>query len=420
MNRIILLLSILSAFAFAFENVMGSTGYFRFQTSLKNDKENVCFKTEGASSKYRLGNECESWIELAINQDITFDNGVVIHNQVRPIFLGENESSIEFYEWGELYSEISNIFDNGAIFWIGRRFNQRYDSHISDYWYLNMSGDGLGVNNLDLGELELSYNLLLHKLNPTTVDNNKYSLLQSHDLRFVKKIQRGEFTLFLNYMTVEGKTFSTTQKVDDVNGYAVGLLYEDKEIFKELFGMKGNNISGIFYGAGVAKNAGAYAPYIQMVHENEKFVENLINNGTNVENSKTFRILNNNAFENDTVGIMSNFVYEYRDDKDFINEKQSWLSAGIRPYWFVHKHTRLLIELGYDYVDNEVTNENYNLTKITTAIEFALEKGVWKRPVLRLYYTHANWNDETKDMGSSYYAGDTSGSNIGVQLEYWW
>ncbi|MEA2092043.1 MAG: carbohydrate porin, partial [Campylobacterota bacterium] len=197
-------------------------------------------------------------------------------------------------------------------------------------------------------------------------------------------------------------------------------LYEDKKIFKELFGMKGNNISGIFYGSGVAQNAGAYTPYIQMVHEGEKFVENLINNGTSVENSRTFRILNNNAFENDTIGIMSNFVYEYSDNKDFINEKQSWLSIGIRPYWFIHRYTRLLMELGHDYVDNKINKESYKLTKVTTAIEFAFEKGVWERPVVRVYYTHANWNDKTKDMGSSYYSGDTSGDNIGVQLEYWW
>ena len=420
MNRIILLLSLVSTFLFAFENVMGTTGYFRFQTSLEDDKENVCFKAEGASSKYRLGNECESWIELAINQDLTFDNGIVVHNQVRPIFLGANGSSVEFFDWGELYSEVSNIFDNSALFWIGRRFNQRYDSHMTDYWYLNMSGDGLGVNDLDLGEVALSYNILFHKLNPTTINNSKYALLQSHDLRFVKKIERGEFTLFLNYMAVEGESFTPTDKVDNVDGYAIGLLYEDKKIFTELFGMKGNNISGIFYGSGVAQNAGAYTPYMQQVHEGEKFVENLINNGSSVENSKTFRILNNNAFENDTIGIMSNFVYEYRDNKDFINEKQSWLSLGIRPYWFIHKYTRLLMELGYDHIDNKIANESYNLTKITTAIEFALEKGVWERPVLRFYYTHANWNDESKNMGSSYYAGETSGDNIGVQLEYWW
>ena len=420
MYRILILLFSISSLVFAFENVVGTNGYFRFQTSLQEDKKNICFKAEGASSKYRLGNECESWVELAVYQDITFDNEISIHNQVRPIFLGNNEESLELFDWGELYSEISNIFDNSAIFWVGRRFNQRYDSHMTDYWYFNMTGDGLGVNNFDLGEVLLSYNLLFHKLNPTTVNNDKYALLQSHDLRFVKKIDRGEITLFLNYMAVGAESFSATQQVNNVDGYALGLVYEDKNIFKELFGMKGNNISGIFYGSGVAKNAGAYTPYMQKVHENEEFVENLINSGTNVESSNTLRILNNNAFDNDTVGIMSNFVYEYRDNKDFINEKQSWLSFGIRPYWFIERYTRLLMEFGYDYVDNKIENENYNLTKVTTALEFALEKGVWERPVLRIYYTYANWNDKTKNMGTDYYAGDTSGDNIGIQLEYWW
>ena len=101
-----------------------------------------------------------------------------------------NEASIDFFDWGELYSEVSNVFDNSAVFWIGRRFNQRYDSHITNFWYLNMSGGGFGVNDFDLGEVAFSYNILFHKLNPTTVDNDKYSLLQSHDLRFVKKIEQ--------------------------------------------------------------------------------------------------------------------------------------------------------------------------------------------------------------------------------------
>ncbi|MEA2111553.1 MAG: carbohydrate porin [Campylobacterota bacterium] len=420
MYRIVLILSILSTVIFAFENVMGTNGYFRFQTSLQGDKEQVCFKAEGAGSKYRLGNECETWIELALYQELKFDNDIVIHNQVRPIFLGANDTSIELFDWAEFYSEISNVFDNSAVFWIGRKFNQRYDSHMTDYWYLNISGDGMGVNNLDLGDIALSYNLLFHKLEPTTVNNNTYALLQSHDLRFVKEIERGEFTLFLNYMAVGAKHFSEAKKVDDVNGYAVGLLYEDRVLFNELFAMKGSNISGIFYGSGVAKNAGAYTPYMQMVHEGEQFIENLINNGKTIENSNTFRILNNNYFENDTIGIMSNFVYEYRDDKDFIGEKQEWLSFGIRPYWFIHQYSRLLLELGYDHVENKVNNESYDLTKVTTTIEFAFEKGIWERPVLRLYYTHANWNDENKNMGSDYYAGKTSGNNIGVQLEYWW
>lgn len=54
---------------------------------------------------------------------------------------------------------------------------------------------------------------------------------------FVKDIEHGEFTLFLNYMAVNAKGFSATDKIDDVDGYAVGLLYEDKKIFEELFGM---------------------------------------------------------------------------------------------------------------------------------------------------------------------------------------
>ncbi|MEA2072776.1 MAG: carbohydrate porin [Campylobacterota bacterium] len=139
---------------FGFESKVGTFGYGRIQTTFDKDKSNVCFGVPGASSKYRLGNECETWIELGLTQDIVFDNGVKMHNQVRPIFYAPNNEKIDFFDWGEAYSEISNIIDNSMSVWIGRRFYKRWESHMNDYWPLNMSGDGFGINNLDLGSFQ--------------------------------------------------------------------------------------------------------------------------------------------------------------------------------------------------------------------------------------------------------------------------
>ena len=87
MLRYVLFFIVIFTHLYSVEDEMGSVGYARIQTSFTEGKENVCFKLPGASTKYRLGNECESWIELGVYQNLTFDNGVVIHNQVRPLFL---------------------------------------------------------------------------------------------------------------------------------------------------------------------------------------------------------------------------------------------------------------------------------------------------------------------------------------------
>jgi len=45
--------------------------------------------------------------------------------------------------------------DFGRV-WAGRRFYQRDDIHILDFWYQDMSGDGIGIENIDVGVGKLS------------------------------------------------------------------------------------------------------------------------------------------------------------------------------------------------------------------------------------------------------------------------
>ncbi|MEA3369919.1 MAG: carbohydrate porin [Campylobacterota bacterium] len=406
---------------FGFESEIGTFGYGRIQTTFDKDKSDVCFGVPGASSKYRLGNECETWVELGLTQDIVFDNGIKMHNQVRPIFYAPNNEKIDFFDWGEAYSEISNIIDNSMSIWIGRRFYKRWESHMNDYWPLNMSGDGFGINNLDLGSLQLSYAFIFENLNPTIDLSDQSSLFASHDLRFVKEFDQGELTFFANYMHLQSKTFDATHHLDAQKGYTLAVLYKDNTITENIFDMKGESVTGLFYGSGLSKDTGEYVPYMQKQFERESLIDNLINSGTNIENSKTYRAINYNTFENDNIGFMTNLIYEYRDEEKFSGIKQNWFSAGLRPYWFFYTNARLVAELGYDRVNNKIDNEKYELYKSTIATEFAFDKGIWERPVLRLYYTNANWSKDAQGkIGGKYYANDTSGDVFGIQLETWW
>jgi len=416
MKKIIILLLFICNLAFAFENTFGTHGYLRIQTSLQDQKENICFKAPGANTKYRLGNECETWGELSLFQDIKLDNGVVIHNEFMPVFSAPNNKTIDYFRTDQLYSEVFNLFENSVSFWVGRRWHQRFDSHITDYFFFAMSGDGFGMNKLDLGEVKLSYSFMFNKIDPATISEGEDTLFTSHDLRLLKEFECGELTLFLNYMQLDGHNFHSGEKINAVDGYAIGLMYKDTQIFKDLLGLEGTNIAGLFYGEGLARGLGTYTPYLQ-----EPLIEDMINKGNAIEDSKAYRFINYNDFQSTDLGVMSNIVYEYKDDASFSNTKQAWFSIGARPYWFFHKNMRALVELGYDTVDDKVKNETYNLLKTGGALEFALDKGIWKRPVLRLFYTHASWSENAKGLiGTDYYADKTSGSNLGVQLEYWW
>lgn len=416
MKRTLFLLPLLYLSLLSYQNEMGTVGYARIQTPFDSAKNSTCFKAPGASTKYRLGNECETWIELGVTQDLSFDNGIRMHNQVRPIFYGVNNEKIDYLRMDEAYTEIYGLLGGGASVWIGRRFYKRYDSHLSDYFFLNMSGDGIGVDNIDLGFSKLAYSFIFYNVDPTVVGGAEKVFFQSHDIRFTTPTDEGEFVLFLNYMKLDSKEFSATQKVHGEDGYALGVLYHDKSHLASKIGAQGENITGLFFGEGIAKGAGAYSPYLQ-----ENFIDDMVTSQKNSQDSKTLRFINYNGFDWDRYGLMSNFVYEYKDDEKFSGTKQYWVSAGVRPYWFFSKYARIVGELGYDYIDDKIQNETRYLTKLTGAIEFALERGIFKRPVVRVYYTKAKWDENSKgDVGGPIYADRTSGSNAGVQFEYWW
>jgi len=402
----------------AYEESKGTAGYGRVQTSFLSDKENICFKLDGAQTKYRLGNECETWLELGIYQDIKFDNGIKIHNQFRPSFAGANEASIDFVRWEEAYSEVFNILESNTMsFWLGRRYYKRYDSQISDYFLFNMSGSGLGINNYKLyDDITISYSYMFDDLEHDTFTDGESLRFYSHDIRFEKKNDSSELTFFINYMNFSDESFSSAGEIKSADGIALGLLYKSKNIHSEFLGMDGENIAAVFYGEGAAKAAGQKSSFLQ-----DDIVAIMIDNNTSIDDAKRIRFINYNAFENDTFGVMSNIVYETKDEQEFSNINQTWFSAGVRGHWFVSKNLRFLAELGYDNVDDKISDNSYNLSKITPAIEFALDKGVWERPVLRLFYTYAKWSDSAKGMvGGDYYIDKTSGSNAGIQLEYWW
>lgn len=416
MKKIFLVLITLYSGVWGENHQFGTVGYGRIQTSLEGDKANVCFKAPGAGSKYRLGNECETWIELGFYDTVSFENGVTMHNQIRPVFTAPNNRDIEYLRLDEAYTEFSGILNDTLSVWAGRRFYERYDSHMSDYFFFNMSGTGAGFRNLSLGGGKLSYSYLFDRVNPSTINGDDTLLFDSHDLRFVTPTQRGELTLFTNMMTLHSHHFSTGLNYPSTSGFAYGLLYKDKEITKELFGMKGENVTGIFYGEGIAKGAGSLSPYYQ-----DSYVESILATGNAIDKAQTWRFINYNDFANDTWGMMSNIVYETRDEEAFSATKQSWFSAGIRPYWFFHHNGRLVGELGVDRVHNDTDGSLYLLSKGTVALEAALDKGIWKRPVLRLFYTHAEWSQSAKGkIATAYYADQTDGDNLGIQLEYWW
>ncbi|KIM11515.1 MAG: hypothetical protein KU37_04730 [Sulfuricurvum sp. PC08-66] len=393
-------------------------GYGRIQSNATPQTQDLCFKGYGAASKYRLGNECETWFEIIGAQEIALESGIVIHNQVRPAFMGKNQEAIDFVRWDEAYVQVEHLLqENSLKLWVGNKIYKRYDSFLSDYFYLNMSGNGLGIEDFSLGQTTtLSYAFIYNLIDPTNTADHKTLLYQSHDLRYEGKTNRGSYAALLNYMYIGSQSFDDGRAIDGFGGVAAGVHYIDEKLTQELLGMEGKNTSAFFVGQGAAKGAFANSAYLQ-----ESAIEKLLAAGKGYATAVTARAINHNAFENDAWGMISNLVVEYRDDVSYDTTKQLWFSFGVRPILYVHEYVRWVVEAGFDDVYDLYNTKMYWLLKGSTALELAFHKGIWERPVARLYYTAGYWNGNSQGLvGNTLVANQTNGQTVGVQLEHWW
>jgi maltoporin len=64
------------------------------------------------------------------------------------------------------------------------------------------------------------------------------------------------------------------------------------------------------------------------------------------------------------------------------------------------------------------------MTKFTVAGAVSAGKDPWSRPTVRLFLTHAVWNDAARltltDRLQQVYGDKKAGTSVGIQAEAWW
>jgi maltoporin len=361
-----------------------------------------CFQLPGAQSKYRLGNECEQYIELELRQDlIKLDDGSVIsvdgmgqlYNEYghTPKFTGD----YGFARMNQMYTEWSKMPAlGGGSFWAGRRFYKRNDIYISDFFYWNQSATGFGFDEVAIGDLKYSY-VFSRKDN---IFQDPYINRHDFNVDGFQTNPGGTLGLGVSYLEKPGGR-------DVHDGWSVAAQHKQKDFFG------GVNTLALQYGRGPGTALGYTGdPTLDESNESWRAVEFY-----NWQMTPRF-------------GGQIALVYQkdIRPDGD----DQNWLSVGVRPVYAFTDQFKLITEVGRDQV--EAPGGTRKLTKFTIAPTWSpAGPGFSDRPELRLYYTYAKWNEAAQRAASQLAAGtalsDTGafgsalhGSNFGVQVEYWW
>ena len=361
-------------------------GYFRAgPATTKKDASRACYGLAGAGLKYRLGNECDFYGEFALSQSFKADG--VDYKALLMTNMGEGSTNGDTGKLGinQMYLEGKGYdIAPDTTFWAGKRFHGRADVHIVDTFFVNLSGVGAGIDTpIGGGKLGVSY----FKTDSSAVESGNRINVDAYDipvnpggkLRIVGTLTEGHFT--------GGK-----------NGYGLTVQHNQDNFL----GLGGGNVLWVQYAqgsAGLDGNFGALAAD---------------------SSTKGWRVVESFTWQQGAFGGQALALWE--QDKAPVAgvvKKETHLSLGGRASYALTRNFKLVGEVGHSQIKPEGADAA-RLTKFTFAPTLSTGPGFWNRPELRLYVTTAKWNTAAGNVpNQAAFAGKTSGTSYGAQVEIW-
>jgi maltoporin len=412
--------------------VLSDTG-FRFHGYLRSGfgrdgtgKGQQPFIAPLAGSKYRLGNEAETYLETLFAYDVTSEgeDPAYFDTQVRFAYVTPTSQTNSFattLSLREAYAVARRVWATQptAAFWAGARFYDRYDVHITDFWYRDPSGFGGGIEDVALGRRaklavawiggtqdQLNPNGTvppddLFRFNKNTLDVRLYAL----------RIGRGLGSVAIDVSQFHGDEVTTTGgapiTVENSLGASATAVLD-----WPLTG--GRNRFVVQYGTGAAFDfrsilttpAGrTFAPGEQV----------------RVDDLWQFRVLDDFLLEQRGPWSLQTFaLYQELDNGAASDNRLRWISLGARPVRRLGRFFSLATEVGWDYTV-QGDQAGGSLVKLTVAPQITPELKFLSRPSLRAFATWALWSDTFRGRVAAATNPDAvRGSALGVQLEAWW
>jgi len=391
-------------------------GYFRSGYGVNiRDGQQVAFQAPGADAKYRLGNETDTYGEL-----------ILVNNWLNPqrkvdkawlkteVMLEANTTSAasfanftdglgnDQFRLREAFVSGGNLFERQPDLkvWAGERYYRRLHIEINDFFPLDMSGYGAGIEDLDvgIGKVAVGY---LAGARPDIVTNNGNYSKRNLDLRLYDvKAPGGTLAGWFAAAVSKGGTTSDGTAIPSNTGYAFGLRHE------RLKWHGGYNAFGVQYGSGVASN----------------FRSSLDDPTDTLPKAARLLITEEMLLQpTDRFAVMPIFLYQRTRDGDRQDGWDQWLSFGARPELFFTKYLSLAFEGGFDHTRSGSGEFDGWLRKFTIAPQIQSGRQFFSRPALRAFVTYANWSDGLRGfVGGTPFQTRTNGLTYGVQAETWW
>lgn len=372
----------------------------------------------------RLGNEGDTYGEVQLGKEVYNNNGKTFY--VDSMFAMSSNGSNDWEGTGtncglsgtdlkctddaqfalrQFNVRAQGVLDFApeATLWAGKRYYQRHDIHISDFYYWNISGSGAGIEGIEAGPGRLSVAWVRNDRGDLQDSGNDGGAVNVNtlDARYagIPVWENGSLEVGMNYALVHDTDAASQAAKDAKNGVMLtaeltqGLasgfnktvLQYGTEGYSKAFAFYGD---GSWYGAEAKKGASGYR---------------LINWGV--------------VGLGDSWELGHQLVYGVGEEMWDGQDKWETMSAVIRPVYKWDDNHKTIFEAGYAVDDNDGTKDKYG--KLTVAQAWSAGSSFWARPEIRLYasYLTSDYDNDRKvfDSGKS----DDS-FQFGVQAEAWW
>lgn len=378
------------------------TGYFRSGIGWgSKDGGQSCFTLPGArgNGNFRLGNECGTYGEAEFDHTLLDGkDGVKFDYHLMLGYFAQGQQDFEnladpgnHIALRQNWAEAKNLpFLMGGSAWIGKRYYQRHDVHINDFFYWNNSGPGAGIEKVKLGgDMTGSLAVFRRNGNSNNDPNNNATTIIDGRVAGIPMGGLGALEVGLQYNSADTKLANSKSGSALSAEWAMPVLGGVNKLFATV-------------GTGSANSLGD--------------VNNIPGNqdGTwGIQDSLQWQI--SPEFSGMAVIGHWNFKNNYK-----------WTYIGARPVYHVSDYFKIQGEVGLNYIKPD-NLDTAKLGKITIAPTIVAGRGFWARPEFRAFYTYAKWNGAARDQWGGVAGGaagpfgnSTNGSSYGFQVEAWW
>ncbi|WP_333562757.1 MULTISPECIES: maltoporin [unclassified Aeromonas] len=411
-------------------------GYFRSGVGVSGDGDMVKYNVNKVG---RLGNENDTYGEVQLGQEVFNKDGKTFY--VDSMFAMASNGSNDWEGTGTVCnfdakqcsgdSDFAlrqfNVQAKGllgfapeATLWAGKRYYQRHDIHISDFYYWNISGAGAGIEGIQAGPGKISFAWIRNDRSAKDVFGEYTNTGTSAAPNYVKNEDLNVNTLDLRYAGIPLWSEASLE---------VGAMYalvNETEAQKPL---KNNNMKdGVMLTAELTQGilGGFNKTVLQYGTEGYSKTMAFYGDGSGYgaeakDGADGFRIINwgvvpmGNNFE-----MGHQLVYGVGNEMWDGNDKWETMSAVVRPMYKWDDFNKTIFEGGYFKDKNKSTNgttEDDSGYKLTLAQAWSAGSSFWARPEIRVFASYLA-NDEDKKVFESGTSKDTY--QVGVQAEAWW